>query len=87
MDVYTETLKYPSRYSIQGVMIVGTRTVAPQKILETLQDNPSGLTVKQITKATGFNECSVRVALRTLLAAGHVKEAGMVDRNKVYCPC
>jgi len=66
---------------------VGARTEKPQKIRKVLQDNPSGLTVKQIMKVTGFKECPVRVALRTLLASGRVREAGRVDRKKVYCPC
>ena len=67
--------------------VIRASTVTAQKIRRALQDNPSGLTVKQIMKTTGFKECSVRVALRTLLAAGHVEEAGRVDRKKVYCPC
>ena len=66
---------------------MGARTVKPQKILEALQGNPNGLTVKQIMKVTRFKECSVRVALRTLLASGRVREAGRVDRKKVYVPC
>ena len=65
---------------------MGTSTETPQNILQALRDNPRGLTVKRIMKLTGFKECSVRVALRTLIASRNVEEAGRVGRKKVYRP-